>query len=150
MPQHKSLLSGVKAGQPALTRAMELQRKASTVGFDWNDPRAVIAKIREEIDELEAELDAADAAPAAATRGSAAPSPALAARQEEELGNVLFAVANLARHLAIDPEKALRGTNDKFRRRFAHIERRLAEAGRTPAEATLDEMEALLVEAKGK
>ena len=155
----KGLLDDVGVAMPALTRAVKLQAKAGTVGFDWNDPRAVIAKIREEIDELEAELDAAEAgeaappneapSPAGAT-GRGAPSPAVFARQEEELGDVLFAVANLARHLAIDPEKALRGTNDKFRRRFAHIERRLADQGRTPAEASLDEMEALWVEAKGK
>ena len=166
----KGLLDDVGVAMPALTRAVKLQAKAGTVGFDWNDPRAVIAKIREEIDELEAELDTAEAgvgatpgrgAPAGSPDGSSAPSPSREApspsaaagsfaRQEEELGDVLFAVANLARHLAIDPEKALRGTNDKFRRRFAHIEKRLAEQGRTPKEATLDEMEVLWVEAKGK
>jgi ATP diphosphatase len=79
-PSHKSLLSGVKAGQPALTRAMELQRKASTVGFDWNDPRAVLAKIREEADEIEAALDRND-------------SEGLA----EETGDLMFALVNLAR-----------------------------------------------------
>ena len=130
----KGLLDGVAVGLPALTRAVRLQAKAGTVGFDWNDPLAVIAKIREELDEIEAEIV------------TPTPDPA---RQTDELGDVLFAVANLARHLDLDPETALRGTNDKFRRRFAHIEARLAEAGRTPAEATLDEMEALWVEAKG-
>jgi len=127
------LLDEVGAGMPALTRAVKLQAKAGTVGFDWNDPKAVIAKIREELDEIEAEIDA--------------PSP-VPARQEDELGDILFAVANLARHLALDPEKALRGTNEKFRRRFAHIEQRLAEKGLSPAEASLDEMEAHWVEAK--
>ncbi len=131
----KGLLDDVGVAMPGLTRAVKLQAKAGTVGFDWNDPRAVIAKIREELDELEAELDA--------------PSPT-PARQEDELGDVLFAMANLARHLGLDPEKAVRSTNDKFRRRFAHIEMRLAQQGRTPAEATLDEMETLWVEAKGK
>ncbi len=130
----KGLLDGVALGLPALSRAVKLQEKAGTVGFDWNDPKAVIAKIREELDEIEAEIDT--------------PSP-VPARQADELGDVLFAVANLGRHLSIDPETALRGTNDKFRRRFAHIEARLAETGRTPADATLDEMEALWVEAKG-
>ncbi len=130
----KGLLDGVALGLPALTRAVKLQEKAGTVGFDWNDPKAVIAKIREELDEIEAEIDT--------------PSP-VPARQADELGDVLFAVANLGRHLSIDPETALRGTNDKFRRRFAHIEARLAETGRTTADATLDEMEALWVEAKG-
>ena len=105
----KSLLSSVKAGQPALTRAMELQRKASTVGFDWNDPRAVLAKIREEADEIEAALDRNDADELAA-----------------ETGDLLFALVNLARHVGADPETALRSTNAKFERRFAYIERALA------------------------
>ena len=132
-PAATGLLDDVGAGMPGLTRAVKLQVKAGTVGFDWNDPKAVIAKIREELDEIEAEIDA--------------PSP-VAARQEDELGDVLFAVANLARHLKLDPEKALRGTNEKFRRRFAHIEKRLAEKGLTPEGAGLDEMEAIWVEAK--
>src|SRR6187397_1468666 len=106
--EHKSLLSSVKAGQPALTRAMELQRKASTVGFDWNDPRAVLAKIREEADEIEAALDRND-------------SEGLA----EETGDLMFALVNLARHVDADPEAALRATNAKFERRFAFIERAL-------------------------
>ncbi|WP_181702649.1 nucleoside triphosphate pyrophosphohydrolase [Chthonobacter albigriseus] len=127
-----SLLDDVPAGMTALARAVKLQDKAGSVGFDWNDPRAVIAKIREELDELEAEID------------HGAPSPSV----EAELGDVLFALANLGRHLSIDPDAALRGTNEKFRRRFSFIERRLAESGRTPSEATLDEMEALWQQAK--
>lgn len=126
-----SLLDDVPVAMPALTRAVKLQAKAGTVGFDWNDPRAVIAKIREEVDELEAELDARDAD-----------------RQEAEFGDVLFAMANLARHLSIDPEAALRRTNDKFRRRFQSIEAALARSGRTPAQSTLEEMEALWQAAK--
>jgi ATP diphosphatase len=133
-PETKGLLDGVPVALPGLTRAVKLQERAGTVGFDWNDPKAVLAKIREELDEIEAEIDRPDP---------------ISARQEDELGDVLFAVANLARHLKLDPEKALRGTNDKFRRRFAHIEARLADQGRTPSEASLDEMEALWVEAKG-
>ena len=124
-------LAGVPLALPALTRALKLQEKASKVGFDWNDPRAVLAKLREEIDEVEAELDANDAE-----------------RVAGEVGDLLFAVANLARHLKVDPEAALRGANAKFERRFAHIESRLAEVGRAPADATLDEMEALWGEAK--
>jgi ATP diphosphatase len=116
---------------PALTRALKLQEKASKVGFDWAEARAVLAKIREEIDEVEAEIDAGDADAAAG-----------------EIGDLLFAAANLARHLAVDPEAALRGTNAKFERRFGHIESRLAEAGRGPAEASLAEMEVLWAEAK--
>jgi ATP diphosphatase len=130
---HKSLLSGVKAGQPALVRAMELQRKASTVGFDWNDPRAVLAKIREEADEIEAALDQADAG-----------------KLSDETGDLLFALVNLARHVGADPETALRSTNAKFERRFAHIERALAAQGRTLEAASLDEMDDLWNEAKAQ
>jgi nucleoside triphosphate diphosphatase len=128
---HKSLLSSVKAGQPALARAMELQRKASTVGFDWNDPRAVLRKIREEADEIEAALDRDD------KEGLA-----------EETGDLLFALVNLARHVGVDPEWALRGTNAKFERRFGHIERSLASRGRSLEDASLEEMDALWEEAK--
>src|SRR5690348_16386866 len=106
--EHTSLLTGVKAGQPALTRALALQRKASTVGFDWNDPRAVLAKIREEADEIEAALDGNDKT-----------------ELESETGDLLFAVVNLARHVGADPDMALRATNAKFERRFAYIERAL-------------------------
>jgi nucleoside triphosphate diphosphatase len=130
---HKSLLSGVKAGQPALTRAMELQRKASTVGFDWNDPRAVLAKIREEADEIEAALDNGNPEELA-----------------DETGDLLFALVNLARHVGADPESALRGTNAKFERRFAYIERALSAEGRSLEDATLAEMDALWNEAKGE
>ena len=125
------LLSGVKAGQPALARAMDLQRKASTVGFDWNDPRAVLRKIREEADEIEAALDGADPDELA-----------------EEVGDLLFAAVNLARHVRADPDLALRGTNAKFERRFAYIERALEAQGRSLKGATLAEMDALWNEAK--
>jgi len=128
---HKSLLSGVKAGQPALTRAMELQRKASSVGFDWNDPRAVLHKIREEADEIEAALDRGEASELA-----------------DETGDLLFALVNLARHVGADPEMALRGTNAKFELRFAFIERALATQGRSLESASLAEMDALWNEAK--
>lgn len=130
---HKSLLAGVKAGQPALTRAMELQRKASTVGFDWNDPRAVLQKIREEADEIEAALDRNDKREIA-----------------EETGDLMFALVNLARHVDADPEAALRATNAKFERRFAFIERALEAQGRTLEQASLAEMDALWNEAKGE
>jgi nucleoside triphosphate diphosphatase len=131
--EHKSLLSSVKAGLPALTRAMELQRKAGSVGFDWNDPRAVLKKIREEADEIEAELDRADKDELAG-----------------ETGDLLFAVVNLARHVKADPEMALRGANAKFERRFAYIERALEAQGRSIDAATLDEMDELWNEAKEK
>ncbi len=129
----KSLLSGVKAGQPALTRAMALQRKASSVGFDWNDPRAVLHKIREEADEIEAALDRGDGQELAA-----------------ETGDLMFALVNLARHVGADPEAALAGTNAKFERRFAYIERALAAQGRSPEDASLAEMDALWNAAKAE
>jgi ATP diphosphatase len=130
---HKSLLSNVKTGLPALTRAMELQRKAATVGFDWNDPRAVLKKIREEADEIEAALDRND-------------------QQElaEETGDLLFALVNLARHIDADPESALRATNAKFERRFAYIERALEAQGRTLEQASLEEMDGLWNAAKAE
>ena len=127
------LLGDIPSAMPGLMRAVKLQDKAATVGFDWNDPRAVLAKIREEVDEIEAELDAAKPAPAAI---------------EAELGDILFAVANLARHLKVDPDTALRRTNAKFIRRFGHIEATLAAEGRGLAEASLDEMEAIWQAAK--
>jgi ATP diphosphatase len=127
------VLDGVPAGLPALARAVKLQEKASTVGFDWNDPKAVLAKLREEADEIEAELDR---------------SPRDADRLEDEVGDLLFAVANLARHLKVDPDQALRRTNAKFIERFSRIEDALAASGRTPAGASLDEMEALWQAAK--
>jgi ATP diphosphatase len=129
----QSLLSGVKAGQPALTRALGLQRKASSVGFDWNDPREVLRKIREEADEIEVALDRHDAEELAA-----------------ETGDLLFAVVNLARHVGADPDMALRGTNAKFERRFGYIEQALAAQGRSLESASLTEMDALWNEAKSK
>jgi nucleoside triphosphate diphosphatase len=126
-------LDGVARALPALLRAEKIQKRAARVGFDWKQTAPVIDKIEEELGELRAELTAGTVDQA---------------RLTDELGDVLFAVANLARHCKVDPEAALRATNDKFERRFRHIERRLAEAGRTPADATLEEMEALWQEAK--
>jgi nucleoside triphosphate diphosphatase len=128
-------LAGVPVALPALTRALKLQAKAGKVGFDWNDPRAVLRKIREEADEIEAELDRAERDDAATAA---------------EVGDLLFAVVNLARHLRADPEAVLRQTNRKFERRFAAIEQSLAAKGKTPAGSTLAEMEALWNEAKAK
>ncbi len=118
------VLDDVALALPALTRALKLQKRAARVGFDWDDPAAVTDKIREEIDEL-----------AAAGTDMA--------KREEEFGDLLFALVNLARHLDIDPEEALRRANDKFTRRFRHVEAALAATGRRPEEATLAEMEAL-------
>jgi ATP diphosphatase len=134
LEETKGLLDGVPPALPALTRAVKLQEKAGKVGFDWADARLVLEKIREETLEVEAELG----------EGGAAHSPAVA----EEIGDLLFAVANLARHVGADPEQALRGANAKFERRFGFIERALAEKGTSPKESTLDEMEALWQAAK--
>jgi ATP diphosphatase len=129
--ERTSALAGVPVALPALTRALKLQAKAGKVGFDWNDPLAVLAKIREEADEIERDLAAGNRSAAAA-----------------EVGDLLFAVINLARHLDADPEAVLRATNAKFERRFGAIERALAERGKTPQEATLAEMDALWDAAK--
>jgi nucleoside triphosphate diphosphatase len=135
--QSEGALAGVPVGLPALTRALKLQQKASKVGFDWNDPRAVLRKIREEADEIEAELEEDTAALA---NGHAA----------AEVGDLLFAAVNLARHLHADPEAVLRQTNQKFERRFGSIERALAAKGKAPQDATLAEMDALWDAAKAQ
>jgi ATP diphosphatase len=124
-------LAGVPVALPALTRALKLQKKAAKVGFDWNDSRAVLAKIREEVDEITSELPSGDRA-----------------KLTDEVGDLLFAVVNLARHLDVDPEAAARAANAKFERRFGAIERALAKRGRKPEDSTLAEMDALWNEAK--
>jgi MazG family protein len=128
-------LDGVARALPALLRAEKIQKRAARVGFDWTTIGPVIDKIEEELGELRAEIDAGKTEQA---------------RIADELGDVLFAVANLARHCKVDPEAALRATNDKFEKRFRYVERQLAAQGRKPAEATLEEMEAFWQEAKTK
>jgi ATP diphosphatase len=134
-PAPQGALTGVPVALPALTRALKLQAKASQVGFDWNDPRAVLRKIREEADEIEQAFDG-DENDTAANDAAA------------EVGDLLFAAVNLARHLHADPEALLRQTNQKFERRFAAIERALAAHGKVPRDATLAEMDALWDAAK--
>ena len=126
------VLDGVAVALPGLTRAEKLQKRAARVGFDWPELEPVFAKVREELAELEQEV------------GSAAPRE----RLEDELGDLLFAAANLARKLGVDPEQALRGTNRKFERRFRHVETRLRERGLKPEEAGLETMDAYWDEAK--
>jgi ATP diphosphatase len=130
-PVPNGTLAEVRPGLPTLARAVKLQAQAGTVGFDWNDPKAVLDKIAEEAAEISAAIDGG-------SRDEAA----------EEVGDLMFAVVNLARHLDVDPETALRGANAKFERRFASIERALAARGKTPHEATLAEMDALWNDAK--
>ncbi|MDE2135680.1 MAG: nucleoside triphosphate pyrophosphohydrolase [Alphaproteobacteria bacterium] len=126
------ILDDVPRALPALLRAEKLQKRAGSVGFDWESAPKVVEKIAEEAGEI-AEAQAAGAP---------------AHKLEEEVGDLLFAVANLARHLKVGPEKALRAANAKFVRRFRAIEAGLAARGTTPADASLEEMEALWVEAK--
>ena len=123
------VLADVPIGLPALTRAHKLQAKAARVGFDWPSLAPVFAKAREELAELEEAIAAAPAKDDPAVAG--------------ELGDLLFVIANVARHLGVDPEAALRLTNDKFTRRFAGIEAALAREGRTPQQSTLEEMDRL-------
>lgn len=125
-------LHGVPLGLPALTRAVKLQKRAARVGFDWSEMAPVFAKIREELAELEHEIESATGE----------------ARIQDELGDVLFAVANLARKLGVDPEQALRGTNNKFERRFRRVEAGLAEQNKRPEQATLEEMDRIWEQAK--
>lgn len=127
----RGLLAGVPAALPSLTRALKLQAKASTVGFDWNDARLVLDKIREETGEIDEALASGDKAAI-----------------QEEIGDLLFVVANLARHVEADPEACLAAANAKFERRFAGIEAALEKDGREPREASLEELEALWQEVK--
>ncbi len=127
-----SILDGVALALPALMRAEKLQKRAARVGFEWKEAREIFAKIEEELAELRDEVDGERAA----------------ARLTDEIGDVLFVVANLARQLKIDPEVALRHANAKFERRFGHVEKRLAEMGKPIQQASLDEMEELWLEAK--
>lgn len=131
--KRERILDDVPAALPALMRAQKLQARAARVGFDWPDASGVLAKIREELAEVEAAI--ASGAPAAIA---------------DELGDLLFAVTNLARFTGQDAETALRGTNEKFTRRFGHIEDSLRAAGKPFAEVTLHDMEALWNEAKTK
>jgi len=128
---HASLLDGIAATLPGLTRAVKLQEKAATVGFDWDDVALVIGKVREEADEVAEAVASGD-------RDAV----------EDEIGDLLCAVANLARHAGVDPEAAVRRSNSKFERRFRSIEQQLAEIGKTPAESDLDEMDSLWNRAK--
>lgn len=131
--RRESLFSGVPGSLPALLAAYRLTQKAAGVGFDWPSAAAVLDKAQEETAELREALAAGD-------RDAV----------REEVGDLLFTLANLARKLDVDPEAALAGTNRKFRRRFAQIEKALGARGKTAAEATLEEMDALWEEAKAR
>ncbi len=128
-----SALDGVTVALPALTRALKLQKRAGRVGFDWKEAPPILDKIAEELDELSEEMTAE-------TQD--------VSRLEDEMGDLLFACVNLARHLDLDPESALRRTNAKFERRFRRVEALLAAQGKRPEGVELDEMERLWEQAK--
>tara|TARA_R110001599_G_scaffold76002_2_gene208153 strand:- start:176 stop:985 length:810 start_codon:yes stop_codon:yes gene_type:complete len=125
-------LQGVPRTLPALTEAIKLQQQAARVGFDWNEAAPVLAKIEEELAELREALESDD-------KG----------KVQEEFGDLVFALVNLGRHVGAEPEMALRGTNEKFRRRFSHIEKTLEAKGEDLQQASLERMEQLWGEAKG-
>ena len=139
----RSAIGGVPAGLPALVRGERITEKAAAVGFDWPDLDGVLAKVREEVGELEGAIAERRAAPS-----DSAAAHDLHGRVEQELGDVLFALTNLGRHLQVHPEEALRGAVRRFESRFHHIEERLREQDRSPREATLAEMDRLWDEAK--
>jgi nucleoside triphosphate diphosphatase len=129
----KGYLDSVPVALPALTRALKLQEKAAHVGFDWKEAKPILDKIEEEIGELREAVEKSDNAAVA-----------------DEFGDVLFALVNFGRHLKIDAETALRGTNEKFRTRLHRVERELEASGSGLEQATLDEMETLWQQAKGR
>lgn len=127
-PKPKTLLSGIAPALPALLRAFHIGTRAASVGFEWSTTRDVVAKIQEEVDELKEVVDA--------------PGPIDHARAEEEMGDLLFSIAQLSRRLGIEPETALRKADDKFTKRFGRLEQSVADSGRAMREMTLDELEA--------
>ena len=129
----KGLLASVPRSLPALMEARQIASRAAGAGFDWNNVDEVLEKLREELAELEG------------ARKTGSPEAL-----QDEIGDLLFVIVNIARFLKVDPEQALRGTNSKFRRRFEHVEKGLEAAGKSPREATIGEMEALWQDAKRK
>jgi len=129
--EHTGVLDDVPVGLPALTRAAKLGKRAASVGFDWPDVEGVFDKIEEELRELRVELKSENHT-----------------EVQAELGDVLFSIANLGRHVKVDLETALRQTNAKFERRFRYVESRLREQGKSPQHSSLDEMDALWNDAK--
>jgi MazG family protein len=151
----ESVLHGISSAMPSLIAAYKISSRAAQVGFDWPNIEALFDKLKEETDELRQNLEEypepgpqpVAASSTASARGVKVPEE-LQARLEDEVGDLLFVLVNVARYLALDPESALRKTNRKFRRRFEYLEDKLREQGRKPADASLDEMESLWQESK--
>jgi ATP diphosphatase len=127
-----SVLAGITMGLPGLTRAIKLGKRAATVGFEWPDVQGPLAKLDEELGEIREAIAAG----------------ADEAKVVDEIGDVLFSVANLCRHINVDPEAAVRAANEKFERRFRYVEQQLRQSGRTPGDAALEEMDVFWDEAK--
>ena len=138
-PRPKGLLAGVPRSLPALMEARQIAGRAAGAGFDWNNVDQVLEKLHEELAELEG-----------ARKALSQDKPGSQDDLQDEIGDLLFVIVNIARFLKVDPEQALRGTNSKFRRRFAHVEQGLEARGKSPKEATIEEMERLWQEAKGQ
>jgi len=144
----ESVLAGVSSAMPALLEAHKLSSRAAHVGFDWPEIHGLFEKLEEETVELKHELQQLASPPHPAGRGVAGSGKAhiteeLRHRIEEEVGDLFFVLVNIARYLSVDPESALRKTNRKFRRRFQWMEERLRETGRTPQQASIEELEQL-------
>ena len=146
-PRYEPLLSGVSAKMPALMEAQKISSKAAHVGFDWQSIDGLFEKLAEETEELRENLRAAPAE-ALESKNSAKLPQRLRARLEDEVGDLFFVLVNIARHLSVDPESALRRTNRKFRQRFGWLEEQLHKQGLQPEEATMDQMEELWQQAK--
>jgi MazG family protein len=148
----ESVLAGVSSAVPALLEAFKLSSRAAHVGFDWPEVGGLFEKLHEETDELKRELATLPEPPRPQHRGVAGSGgqvgEPLRSRLEDELGDMLFVLVNIARYLSLDPESALRKTNRKFKRRFQSVEQELRRRGRKPAEASLDELEALWQKSK--
>jgi ATP diphosphatase len=152
--QPDSVLGGVSSAMPALLEAHKLSSRAAHVGFDWPNVDGLFDKLREETDELRAELrQFPEPGPRPQARAMAGPGRAqvpeeLRSRLEEEVGDLFFVLVNIARYLSVDPESALKKTNRKFKRRFQWMEQQLRESGRSPEQATMEELESLWQQAK--
>jgi MazG family protein len=144
-PERESGLDGVPRALPALMRAEALQKRAKQAGFDWPDASGALAKVREELAEVTREIES-DLAFAAANESKISATPELA----EEIGDLLFAIVNLTRHLKLDAEELLTGANDKFTRRFRAVEERIKASGKSMSDCTLEELDAVWNEVKAR